>query len=338
MINQLDKLTVCIFSFNRPKELTRVINYWCQNGVKTVVMDASASKLAIDSRANLKYFHVPNLPLQQRLIKFSENIETEYMLLSPDDDFFFPNGITDTIKFLDGNLDFSSAQGLRLRFYDYPAFNWIPDYLEHSKLNFEKEDKQLRLLDMYQPRNYIYSILRTSNYQKIMNCLQGVYSTKRNSIMMNEFIFSYTLPLLGKHKTLPILYSARKAHEYMGGDINFSAWINDVSDSDAIRFKRNIVEFYVNELNCEQSKANDLFDLITSDFSIHKKSENKKESHLKKMTRKVLFESRYRIPYCITKPKYLRFFWILLMNKKLILSMRDVKYFSFFLKHNHFND
>jgi len=256
MFNDLEKLTVCIFSINRPKELIRLIDYWSQHKVQILVMDASPEELKIDKQSKLDYFHVPQLSLQQRLIKFSENIKTEYMILSPDDDFFFPGGLNETVKFLEENLDFSSAQGLRIRFYDNPSINWIPDYLEQTTLNFRNEDKQLRLIEMYKSMHYIYSVLRTSNYLKVINCLQGVNSTKRDSMMMNEYIFNYTLPLLGKHLILPILYSARKTHEYLGGDVNFSSWINDISDSDAIRFKKNIIDFYIDELNCKHSVAN----------------------------------------------------------------------------------
>jgi glycosyltransferase domain-containing protein len=302
--------------------------------VQILVMDASLEELHIDKHSNLDYFHVPQLSLQQRFIKFSENIKTEYMVLSPDDDFFFPEGLNETVKFLEENLDFSSVQGLRIRFYDNPSINWIPDYLEQATLSFRNEDKYLRLIEMYKPMHYIYSVLRTSNYLKVINCLRGVNSTKRDSLMMNEYVFNYTLPLLGKHSILPILYSARKAHEYLGGDINFSVWINDLSDSDATRFKKNIIELYINELNCKHSVAKDLFDLITSDFSIYKKPKGKKSSQFKKILKKVFFESKYRIPYYITKPKYLRFFWILVMHKNLLLGIREIKNLRFFLKKN----
>jgi glycosyltransferase domain-containing protein len=334
MLNNLDKLTICIFTFNRPKELIRLIDYWSQYKVQIIVMDASSKNLKINKSLNLDYFNVPHLSLQQRLIKFSENIKTEYMMLSPDDDFFFPRGLNETIEFLDRNQDFSSAQGLRIRFYDNASINWIPDYLAQAKLNFNNEDKTLRLMEMYKPMHYIYSVLRTSNYKKIINCLQGVHSTKRDSLMMNEYIFNYTLPLLGKHSILPVLYSARKAHEYLGGDINFSAWINDINDSDAMRYKRNIIDFYTNELNCNQSTAKNLFDLITFDFSINKESKNKENSRIIKTLRKVFFESRYRIPYYITKTKYLRFFWILVLNKNLLLGLSDFRNLRIFLKHN----
>ena len=334
MLNELNKLTVCIFTYNRPQELIRLIKYWCQYNVNIIVMDASPQLLKINKHLNFEYFHVPQLSLQQRLIKFSENIKTEYMMLSPDDDFFFPGGLNETIKFLEKNPDFSSAQGLRVRFYDYPSFNWLPDYLEQLTLNFKNEDKQERLIEMYKPMHYIYSVLRTSNYRKISNCLQGVNSTKRDSLMMNEYVFNYTLPLLGKHSVLPILYSARKSHEYLGGDINFSAWINDLNDLDAIRYKENIIKLYVNELNCQQSVATQLFEQITLDFSIQKESKSGGNRPIKRIVRKILFEFRFRIPYFITKPKYLRFFWLLVLNRKIKLGVAEIENLRKFLKRN----
>lgn len=332
MGNQLHRLTVCIFTYNRPKELMRLINYWSQFKVELIILDASQQKLLLEYKANVNYCHVPYLTLSQRLIKFSSMIKTEYMLLSPDDDFFFPKGLNEIINFLDLNQDYSSAQGLRLRFYDYPSFNWLPDYLAQARLKFENSDKQLRLMEMYKSMHYIYSVIRLSNYQKIVNCLEGVNSTKRDALMMNEYVFNYTLPLLGKHLILPILYSARKAHEYLGADVNFSAWINDKTDSDATRYRNNIVKFYMDEINCKYDFANHLFNIITSDFSIHKKTKPMTKTPIKKLIKRFFFESKLRIPYFITRPKYFNFFWILFLNRKLIQGILGVNSLRIFLK------
>lgn len=334
MLNELEKLTICIFTYNRPQELIRLVNFWSQYKVKVLVMDASTQDLKIKRNANLTYFHVPQLTLQQRLVKFSENIKTEYMLLSPDDDFFFPKGLNETILFLNGNKDFSSAQGLRIRFYDYPIFNWLPDYLAQINLKFINEDKGERLIEMYKSMHYIYSIIRTKDFVKIANCLQGVSSNKRDSLMINEYVFNYTLPVLGKHLILSVLYSARKVHPYLGGDIRFSRWVNDHQDKEAQTFRDNMIEFYVNEIDCTPKKASEYFDHLTMDFSINKDPQLPKVRKIKKYIRRIFFESKLRFPYSITKLKYYRFFWVLVLNRKFISSAGEIKNLRIFLKRN----
>jgi glycosyltransferase domain-containing protein len=334
MLNNLDKLTICIFTYNRPKELIRAINYWSDYKVKILVMDASPQDLEINKTQYLNYFHEPQLSLQQRLIKFSENIETEYMLLSPDDDFFFPKGLDETLMFLENNKDFSSAQGLRIRFYDYPAFNWLPDYLDQVNLKFVNEDKGRRLIEMHKSMQYIYSIIRSNNFTKIANCLKGVNSNKRDSLNINEYIFNYTLPVLGKHLILPVLYSARKAHPYYGADIQFSRWVNDAYDKEAKTFRENIIRFYVNEIDCSPKKAAEYFDCLTFNFSKNKGSQLHKKKIIINFIKRIFFESRLRLPYYTTKPKYLSFFWILAANRKLLLGTSEIKNLRIFLKHN----
>jgi glycosyltransferase domain-containing protein len=334
MSGNLGKLTVCIFTFNRPKELLRLIKFWSNYDVKILVMDASPKDLKLNKTSHLTYFHVPQLTLQQRLIKFSENIETEYMLLSPDDDFFFPKGLNETLMFLESNKDFSSAQGLRIRFYDFPAFNWLPDYLAQINLKFVNENKDERLIEMHRSMHYIYSIIRSGDFCKITDCLQGVSSNKKDSQNINEYIFNYTLPVLGKHLILPVLYSARKAHPYYGADNQFYKWVNDPSDKEAQALRANMIRFYVNEINCSPEKAAEYFELLTLSFSIQKDRQIPKERKIVKQIRKLFFESRLRFPYFLTKIKYFYFFWILASNKKLFLSVGEIRTLRNYLKHN----
>lgn len=336
MLNELEKLTICIFTYNRPKELIRLVDFWSKYKVKVLVMDASTQDLKIKKNADITYFHVPHLTLQQRLVKFSENIKTDYMLLSPDDDFFFPKGLNETLVFLNSNKDFASAQGLRIRFYDYPIFNWLPDYLVSLNMKFVNEDKGERLIEMHKSMHFLYSIIRTVDYVKVAECLQGINTNKRDSVIINELIFNYTLPVLGKHLVLPVLYSARKVHPYYGSDSQFSRWVNDPQEKEAQIFRDNLIRFYMNGIGCTIEKASEYFDCLTVNFSINKGTQLPKPRKIKNYVRRMFFESKLRLPYYLTKMRYSRFFWILMKNRKLLLSFREIKNLRIFLKHNRF--
>ena len=82
----LSDLTICIFTYERKQDLERLVKYCSLTDVKVIILDASSQPAKIINSQNLKYLHTPNASVQKRLLKFSEIVETKYILLSPDDD------------------------------------------------------------------------------------------------------------------------------------------------------------------------------------------------------------------------------------------------------------
>ena len=333
----LDDLTICIFTLNRHQELTRLTKFLSGIKVKILILDASNESKFLFRTNNLMYFHVPNMPLQERLRKFAELANTKYLLLSPDDDYWAPNGMCEVVKFLEKNLDYASAQGLRTRFFDFPFFHWLPDYVNQMTLDYSEEDKYERLRDMATGMHYIYSVIRRDEFIKITNCFQDVNSVNRNSAMMNELIFNYTLPLLGKHKVLPVFYSARKAHPYEAGDVNFDLWVNDKSDIGAVKFSENIIDFYTKELDISESQATLVFHQLTKEFSRPKQEPVEKFERFKKSLRVVFTRTRLRGFRKISKVKYLYFYKLLFVNKTFFIFVGDILRIRRFLDKNRFD-
>jgi len=330
----LKDLTICIFTLNRHQELTRLVKFLSGTKMKILILDASNESKFLFRNDNLEYFHVPNMPLQERLRKFAELATTKYLLLSPDDDYWAPNGVCEVLKFLEKNLDYASAQGLRIRFFDFPFFHWIPDYVNQMTLDFSQENKVERLRDMATGMHYIYSVIRRNEYIKITNCLREVNSIKRNSMMMSELIFNYTLPLLGKHKVLPVFYSARKAHPNETGDVNFKLWVNDKSDRGAVKFSENIIDFYTKELDIIESQASSVFHQLTKEFSKPKQEPEKKLKSFKKSLRIVFTRTKLRGFRKISKVKYLYFYKLLFLNKTFFMFASDILQIKSFLNKN----
>jgi glycosyltransferase domain-containing protein len=330
----LKDLTICIFTLNRHQELTRLVKFLSGTKMKILILDASNESKFLFRNDNLEYFHVPNMPLQERLRKFAELATTKYLLLSPDDDYWAPNGVCEVLKFLEKNLDYASAQGLRIRFFDFPFFHWIPDYVNQMTLDFSQENKVERLRDMATGMHYIYSVIRRNEYIKITNCLREVNSIKRNSMMMSELIFNYTLPLLGKHKVLPVFYSARKAHPNETGDVNFKLWVNDKSDRGAVKFSENIIDFYTKELDIIESQASSVFHQLTKEFSKPKQEPEKKLKSFKKSLRIVFTRTKLRGFCKISKVKYLYFYKLLFLNKTFFMFASDILQIKSFLNKN----
>jgi len=330
----LSDLTICIFTYERKQDLERLVKYWSSTDVKVIILDASNKPAKIVNSQNLKYFHTPNTPLHKRLLKFSEVVETKYILLSPDDDFFALEGICKTLKFLDNNSEFSSAQGLRVRFFDFPNFHWIPDYVKQMKLQFVEEDKIQRLNKMASSMHYIYSVIRATDFTKIVKCFNNVNTEKRDALIFGELIFNYTLPILGKHIILPVFYSARKAHLYEGGDIVLGNWINDESDTDRNILISNIIKFYVSEIKCTKSEATSIFSSITKDFTRIKSSRETKTHKYKNLARRIIFNSKLRKLHSVSKIRFFKFYILLIKNRMFLQFLGDLRVIKQFLDNN----
>ena len=329
----LTDLTICIFSFNRKLDLERLIKFISRSRAQILILDASHEAIQIKNTTSLRYIHVPNMPLNQRLKKFSELATTKYILLSPDDDYWAINGLIKTVKFLEMNLDYASAQGLRVRFFELPFFHWIPDYIDQMKLHYFQNDKIERLIDMATGMHYIYSVIRRTEFLKITSCLLGVELIKRNSFAICELIFNYTLPILGKHRILPVFYSARKAHAYEGSDINFSLWVNDKSDKDSIKFRENMIDFYSKELEISLTESESIFQYLTYEISRQKPVIiEERFTSSKIFLRNFLTVTKLRVFRKMFKLKYLSFYWLLFSNKGFILYIQDILCISQYLK------
>jgi len=330
----LSDLTICIFTYERKQDLERLVKYWSSTDVKVIILDASNQPAKIVNSKNLKYFHTPNTPLHKRLLKFSEIVETKYILLSPDDDFFALEGIGQTLKFLDNNSEFSSAQGLRVRFFDFPNFHWIPDYVKQMKLKFVQEDKTERLYKMASSMHYIYSIIQITHFTKIAKCFNNVNTEKRDALIMGELIFNYTLPVLGKHVILPVFYSARKAHIYEGSDVVFGNWVNDELDEDRKIFKSNVIKFYETELGCSNSEALLIFSRLTKDFTRIKSSRETKTHKYINFVRSIIFNSNLRKLHSVSKTRFFKFYILLIKNRMFLQFLRDLRVIKQFLDNN----
>ena len=332
----LQNLTICIFTFERPVSLLRIIDFYSKYNIQLIILDASADLNTSAFPAKIRYFHMPGASVQERFIKFSSLASTQYLLLSPDDDFFAIKGLVDSLIFLDRHQEFSSVQGLRIRTFDYPNFHWIPDYTKYMKSEFIGDDKTHRVLTMGKQMHYIYSVFRHEVYAKIVSCLVGAESQSRNSVSIVEIIFNLTLPALGKHKTIPCFYSARMDHSYKGGDINFARWVNSHKDITAINLRRNLVDFYMREIPCSEEDGIKLMEEMIAHFSKQSITTSPR-NHFKKLKmvmRSHNFAPIFRSISLVLKPNYLNFFWILIINRNFRFFVSDIRHISSFLKQN----
>ena len=266
MRSDLNNLTLCVFTRGRSEHVERLLNYYDKHQISIIILDASKNPLNLINNRQVLYFHVPDMSLAARLVMFSKLVKTKYIVLSPDDDFYSIPGLMNTLNFLDTNNDYSSAQGLRVRFYDYPRFSWIPDYTKHLHLDFDQNSGFERVKQMATSFHYIYSVIRQEDYFNTVSCLEGIDLSKEESLPITEYIFNYCLPIFGKHKLLPHFYQFREAHLQTYLPTNYPKWISNSKDEGVNRLKSRIVYLYSIRMKIEIELASEIYEELTEHF------------------------------------------------------------------------
>lgn len=105
------KLTIFILSKDKNLVLEKLLEYWNGSGFRLVVLHETNDPINI-SNQDLSVLYLPSCdPLLERIRKMSALVETDYVLISPDDEVFSISSINNGIRFLDENLDFSTISG-----------------------------------------------------------------------------------------------------------------------------------------------------------------------------------------------------------------------------------
>ncbi len=103
----LEKLTIIVPTYNRQEFALRYMHYWSETKVTIIIIDGSKKSLepAVlkKLKKNIIYIHNP-IGIYQRLLAAIKHINTEYVLLGCDDEFYIPSALNSTSK---GALPFS---------------------------------------------------------------------------------------------------------------------------------------------------------------------------------------------------------------------------------------
>lgn len=191
--NILNKLTLVICSYNRHIYLKRTINYWAKFNVNLVILDGSDSKLEdpCTKQKNINYIYKKK-SFYERLLLSPNYIDTEFMLLGCDDEFYLPSSICSCINFLLKEPSFSSCGGRAIGFSTnnkkifgieqyskLKNFSLVHDsFIERAKSHFSN----------YVPA-HMYSVLRSDEWKKICKYVfQKEYSFFAAMEMQMEFL------------------------------------------------------------------------------------------------------------------------------------------------------
>lgn len=250
--------------------------------VRCIVLDSSNDE-------NYKRIHdlIQEIDTTQNLIDlykfdegqaFWEKIEfgvskanSEYCLICADDDFFTKDGITDAITSLHMNSEVITVRGVTGVFFDR---NLDEVFLKEIDNPYDilGETSAERLYELVNNRlvQLVYSVYRTADLRKILRILISSERFVMLSPVFQEYMFYFTVAVLGKVQAIDILTNVRESSAESGSSTvsNFYHSICDNSfNENYLIFKANILKV-IGEKDC--SLINQIeFDSIFKQFMVN---------------------------------------------------------------------
>ncbi|MEA3255572.1 MAG: TIGR00180 family glycosyltransferase, partial [Candidatus Altiarchaeota archaeon] len=276
-------MTVCsivIPTHNRPAYLRRILTYFNQYGkeFRIIVADSSLdenkkrNKEIISSLPELNILYINNYPSDiypyTKIANAIDYVDTKYCVICADDDFLTPNGINQSVDFLEKNPEFTIAQGYNIPFWletnkeNKPVFCWTPIHLCES-ITFPDVVSRFLFYFSESPFATFYCVHRTFFLKMIFK--ETVKFT--DEVRFGESLVDMLTVIYGKMKRLDVLYSARDAGSISGKWPNILDLKKDrIYDERYARFKEcSATHLSKNsQLSIEESK--DLIDKAMSNY------------------------------------------------------------------------
>jgi len=265
--------TIIIPTHERHGVLLRSIDYYQHFNCNIVIADSSVRELDCIFPDNVIYRHLPDLSFAKKILKVAESVTTPYVCMSADDDYLLESSLQESVRFLEENPDFVSAQGryLRLALIEEQVV-FGPRYgRETSSYAVTDEDSFSRVVKAFNPyMHHIYSIHRTDIFIKSFRpCVDISFES-----VMVELTSILVSMCYGKHKVLPILWMVRDSHQFPRPDA-YKKKISEESNrgliSQVFRNHNHLINVVESFLDSEESQlvkkkfASNISDLVSSE-------------------------------------------------------------------------
>ncbi|MCP5081970.1 MAG: TIGR00180 family glycosyltransferase [Alphaproteobacteria bacterium] len=212
----LDKLTLVIPTYKRHAFALRNMRFWSNTPVQLLVMDGSDEPISEAELAsmgsNISYRHAA-VGLVKRIEMALPLVQTEYVALYGDDEFFLKSGLEASIKFLDENPDYITCCGQALGFR--PMKTEIQGFRRYKRLdgrdldNSDGRDRMVRHMADYVP-SHIYAVVRTEPWRNAIKC---VADREFRALAISEVQVELCLSYAGKSRALPDVMWLRSYNE-----------------------------------------------------------------------------------------------------------------------------
>lgn len=211
-------------TYNRPNFLKRILEYYNSYRVpfKIIIADSSSAqnkkrnKQIAKSFRNLNILYLdkfsPNMVSHHKFAKMVKYVTAKFCVFCADDDFVVPNGIKDSVKFLEKNPDYSSAHGSYISFYLHTTlkgkrkFWWNFIYPYRS---ITSPDAAQRLIaHPIDCQQVLWSVRRT---EVVKACYKELINSKTDPKLFGERLPDVLTVISGKMKRLNTFYGARQS-------------------------------------------------------------------------------------------------------------------------------
>ena len=293
-------ITILIPTFNRPDYLRRILSYYNDYKIahNIIVADSSSDEnkqinnKTISSLPSINISYLDEYPSEinpyNKIINALENVNTKYCVFCADADFITPNGIKQSVDFLEHNPDFAVAHGYYISFHLENTENGQQFFSKsmYSRESITFPDAKERLthhLSNYYPT--FYAVHKVDMLQMVFKETLKFADDYR----FGELLLSMLVLLYGKLKCLDILYGARQGRKDLPDSSNTASnnlidFINDGTYNEKYEKFRNCLTIHLSknsQLDIEESKR--VIDAAMSAY-IKKRSPNSNKTVMRKIS------------------------------------------------------
>ncbi len=264
--------TILIPTINRINFLKRILNYYnsFEEDFKIIIGDSSTDENKLINKKNMStfsnldilYFDHYSSKINSHY-KFADMVnyaDKKYCVFCADDDFVIPNGINQSVTFLEKNSDFSVAQGRFIGFSiknsknkGLKQFHWIPIYTNESIIFSDPKDRMYEHLSNYTLPT-LFAVHRTELLKMVY---KELLNSKVDPMQFGEFLPSILDLIYGKKKSLDVLYAARQLNSRVGYWPSLLEYMKDGKyDEEYIKFKNCLAKHLTkkSQLSIDESK------------------------------------------------------------------------------------
>lgn len=212
----LSRLTLVIPTYERQDFALRLMNYWADKGPHLIVLDGSARPIEpakLDNfGSHIQYLHRP-VGMYQRLSESLDLIQTEYVALAGDDEFYIPTAVEACIQELDQDDGLVACCGRALGFslnnqrvLGSPQYPRLEDYAIDA---YSAEGRAVQHMRNYVP-SLIYAVCRSGQWKSSFKYL---LQKEFHVFAVGELQFEMFMAYAGRSKVIPELMWLRSHGE-----------------------------------------------------------------------------------------------------------------------------
>jgi glycosyltransferase domain-containing protein len=208
-MSNLSRLSIVIPTYERQIYALRNMRYWSNIGVTVHVLDGSEQAInpneLIDLNSNIHYYHMP-ISVEARLAYAPLLVNTEFVTLLSDDEFFLPSGLEACIREIESN-DLVACLGRCLCFSVNAdrvlAYPWEPPHTNFKNYQLLDDNPQNRVIAHMNPYlcTTIYAVTKVDVWENNI----AAYGSECSSYDANELGYEMACSYQGKSKVINTL-------------------------------------------------------------------------------------------------------------------------------------